>query len=239
MANPSRMVPIPGSERKAKKGATVVGVADPSHRITVTVYVRRNPKAPPPPPLEQEAMKLPRERKYLSHAEAAKVFGAAQEDLDKVAAFARANNLTVLESNAGRRSVSLSGTVADMNKAFGVELKHYETPTENYRGREGPVHVPSELDGIIELVVGLDNRRLGRSLLRHGPPRVQHLGLALPPAGFLPTQLAGLYNFPKKLDGTGQCIGIFAFNDFGGGIQSQCVKDVLRASAPGNHARHH
>jgi hypothetical protein len=82
------MVQLPGSDRKRKNGARVVGPAD---RIAITVYVRRNLNAPPPPSLESDALKLPRHREYLTHVEAYKIFGAALEDLDKVAAFARAS----------------------------------------------------------------------------------------------------------------------------------------------------
>jgi kumamolisin len=232
------MVQLPGTDRKPKKGARVVGPADPTHRITITVYVRRNPSAPPPPSLESDALKLPRQRKYLTHAEADKVFGAAQADLDKVAAFGRANGLTVLEADAARRSVSLSGTVADVSKAFGIELKQYETPTENYRGREGFIQVPADLQGVVEAVVGLDNRRLGRSLLRHAPARAAAAAHTLqpPPDGFLPPRLAELYNFPPDLDGTGQCIGIFTFNDVTGGYRVSALQtyfqQVLHLPAP-------
>src|SRR5713226_1021112 len=42
--------------------------------------------------------------------------------------------------------------------AFGVKLSRCEHQSETYRARTGPISIPSDLDGIIEGVFGLDNR---------------------------------------------------------------------------------
>jgi hypothetical protein len=44
-------------------------------------------------------------------------------DLDKVKAFATSEGLTVVDSSVARRTVHLVGTVAVVEKAFGVALK--------------------------------------------------------------------------------------------------------------------
>jgi hypothetical protein len=152
------------------------------------------------------------QRKFLTREEFAAQHGAAQADLDKVAAFAQAHGLTVAESSAARRTVVLSGTVAQMEAAFGVSLGHYETPTESYRGREGFVHVPEEIAEIVESVLGLDNRPIARH-------HVACSGVLAPGAGppgaspLTPVQVAGLYNFPNK-SAAGVTIGII---ELGGG----------------------
>jgi hypothetical protein len=43
------MVAVPRTDRRVAKNAKVVGVADPDHRIRVTIYLRRSPKAKTPP----------------------------------------------------------------------------------------------------------------------------------------------------------------------------------------------
>ena len=74
-------------------------------------------------------------------------------------------------------------TVAAMNEAFGVQLKEYQHPNGNYRGRIGPVQIPAELQDVIEGVFGLDNRpqakphfrrRQGRAGARAQPLGVVH-----------------------------------------------------------------
>jgi kumamolisin len=45
-----------------------------------------------------------------------------------------------------------------MNVAFAVTLHNYESPLGTYHGYEGPIHLPANLDGVVEAVLGLDNR---------------------------------------------------------------------------------
>jgi kumamolisin len=84
----------------------------------------------------------------------------------------------------------LSGTVARFNTAFAVDLHQFEFHGGSYRGRTGPITVPGELDGIVEAVLGLDNRPQVRP---HFRARITKRGF---PAGFTPTTLASLYDFP-------------------------------------------
>ncbi len=77
--------------------------------------------------------------------------------------FAAAHGLAVVEAQAARRTVVLSGTVAAFDDAFGVALQRFEHPAGSYRGRTGPVHLPDVLTDAVEAVLGLDNRPVARS----------------------------------------------------------------------------
>ena len=72
--------------------------------------------------MADQARLAPAARSYRSAEQAASVYGAAPADLDAVAAFAAAHGLEVIERSAARRSVRITGTVAAMNEAFGIEL---------------------------------------------------------------------------------------------------------------------
>jgi kumamolisin len=222
--NHQNMLAIPKSERRAAAHATVVGDADPDHRIRATVYLRRSPKAKVAPKLKLLETELPKNRKYLTEDEVKATFGADAEDIAKVEAFAKSRGLVVLEAHPARRSILLSGTVAQFNTAFGIQLKQYETPTGHYRGREGSLHVPEELSGIVEAVFGLDNRRFGRVHLRRPKAARAITGDGLPDNTYFPPELAQIYNFPAASDGSGQCIGIFVFNDQGGGYRIEALQ---------------
>jgi kumamolisin len=119
---PGDLVPVPGSEREPLPGARVVGPARSDEQIQVTVLVRR--REPPDPRAAAAATEAvpPRARRYLTRAELAATRGASPDDLARIEAFARANGLDVVEVNAARRSVVLAGTVAQMSRAFGVQL---------------------------------------------------------------------------------------------------------------------
>ncbi len=144
----------------------------------------------------------------MSREELAERYGAEQADLDRVAAFAQTHGLSVVESSKARRTVRVQGTVEQMSRAFAVDLGYYESDGERYRGREGPVHVPSELQGIVEGVFGLDNRRMAHPMFvlagaaaRAGDPSIGPL---------TPPQVATLYDFPAG-SAAGQTIGVLEF----------------------------
>jgi kumamolisin len=145
----------------------------------------------------------------LTHEQYEESYGANAKDLALVRKFAQENKLSVVRESAPRRSVILSGTVADFNRAFGVSLKIYAYPAGTYRGRTGPVQIPAKLAGVVEGVFGLDNRPVAK---RHGS-RSHAAANASPLTG---VEVAKLYNFPAGFDGSGQTIGII---ELGGGYR--------------------
>ena len=204
-------VSLSGSQRDPLRGAKLEGDADPGKVITVSMYVRRNPDAGALPPINKYALGLPGRRRQFTERQIQVYHGASQQDIDAVGQFGREYNLEVVEASLPKRSVRLKGAIGDFNRAFDVNLQQWSHQTGDYRGRTGHIHIPIELHGVIRGVFGLDNRRLGRSYRKTASDSVFfHATPRLHP--FLPTQLAGLYNFPVQADGTGQCIGILAFN---------------------------
>src|SRR5580658_5102050 len=154
---PQAYRPLERSEHPHSEKSTPAGPADANEPVTATLIVRRRPGAQPLG--IEDFTKTPRsERKHLSREEFAATHGAAPEELESVAAFARAQGLEVLETHQARRSVVVRGTAAQVNKAFAVELRHYDLPHRRYRGFEGAVHLPASISDMVETVVGLDNR---------------------------------------------------------------------------------
>ncbi len=211
------LVPLAGSNREPLDGARAAGAIDPDERLTVTVYVRPNPRRSARTDLETQNALLPRDRSYLSPDEVQTEFGADPADLEAVAAFARAHDLTVVDQNPATRSLRLEGSADTLSRVFGVQLHRWEHPNGAYRGRTGDVHVPSSLKDIIQAVLGFDNRRVGRPFLWWARPPVQDslsksTSTALPPNTYYPPQVGDLYGFPSQYDGTGQTVAIFVFN---------------------------
>ena len=224
MSAGQKQVRLEGSTRNRLPNAEVVGEV-PSVEFRVTVTVRRRNELPS---IEAQSKQKPRERTYMTHAEHAARHGADPADITKVEAFARENGLRVTNSNVSQRTVTLSGIAAAYSKAFGVELKMYKAGDVTYRGREGDILIPENLQGIITSVTGLDNRPFAKPHYRvrcgttraagAAPTAGSSSAAASVPTGFTPLQLAALYNFPKNLDGTGQTIAIL---ELGGGFHSQ------------------
>jgi kumamolisin len=215
--------PLKGSERRPLPDSRALGPADPAERLEVTVVVRPTDRQG----LQDRLHRLANGERAarLSRAEFARRHGASRADLDAVRDFAEAHGLAVVEEHAGRRALVLAGTVAQFNDAFGVELEHYSHPGGTYRGRTGPVHVPVELNGIIEAVLGLDNRPQARPHFRmkavgvrsKSGARARSRPARAGATSFTPVQLAALYDFPRG-DGQGECIALI---ELGGGYRPQ------------------
>ena len=211
-------VSLKGSERAALPGAHISRPIDPNERIRITVMVRRNPSSKELTAMAKEigAQKI-KDRKYLSREEFAASHGADPEDLRKIEDFAQEHGLDVVEVNAAQRRIVLEGTAAALSVAFGVYLAHYEHPKGTYRGRTGLLQLPEDIAPIVEGVFGLDNRPQARPhsrILREKGGTIKPLAEG---STYTPPQIAQLYNFPKGLDGTGECIAIV---EFGGGYKT-------------------
>jgi kumamolisin len=193
-----RRVPLPGSERAPRAGARVAGPVDPGERVEVTVLVR--PREPLPEPTG--GAPLTREELAARH-------GADPADIERVERFAAEQGLEVLERSPARRSVALAGSAEQVQRAFGVELARWQDGAGAYRGRTGPVRVPADLAGVVEAVLGLDDRAQARAQFRIAPRAAR---------SFTPTELARLYDFPAGADGSGQAIAII---ELGGGFRTE------------------
>jgi kumamolisin len=133
-----------------------VGPVNPQEKIEVSVLVRARRGAKDAGDAFTDTPLA--ERHYLSREQEAAADGADPRDLAKVGAFARAHGLAVVDSSADRRTATLSGTAAQLERAFGVRLQHYEDEGGTHRAPTGAISVPAKLAGVVEGVFGLDNR---------------------------------------------------------------------------------
>jgi kumamolisin len=216
---------INGSDRAPLHGARVVGPVPADERFEVTVRVRRKASLASLAASGLHADQAPQNRNYLTREQYATNYGADPADIAKVEAFAKAHGLVVVESSPARRSVFLSGTAASFAKAFGTTIDQYEHDGGTYRGRTGVLTIPAELQPIVEGVFGIDNRPVAKphfqiSRTPNGGIRPHAAG-----ASFNPPELAKLYNFPRGVDGSGQCIAIL---ELGGGYRAADIKAYFK-----------
>jgi kumamolisin len=164
--------PVPGSEKSAPPKASVVGKVDPDQRIEISVLLR--PRTDTRGAMESRNFTSPElsSRQYASREEIAAERGASPDDIAKVEAFAHDHNLTMVQTSIPRRTIKLSGRVADLEAAFQPNLKQMKVAGKVIRGRTGAISVPSDLSTIIVAVLGFDNRPQVQPHLvyRDGPP---------------------------------------------------------------------
>jgi len=212
-----------GSHREPVEGSTRLGPCDPGQMLQVVVTLRRRDEHA----LEQTVQKIARgeTQEPLTREAFATRFGAADDDLAKVEAFAKEYGLRVAKRDAAAAAVTLEGTVECFQQAFGVELAHYEHPElGGFRGRTGSVSIPQDLSGVVTAVLGLDDRPQARPHFRMSVPPIGPRRAAPHTAGFTPLQLAQIYDFPSGSDGSGQCIGLI---ELGGGYQESDLEQYF------------
>lgn len=205
-----KKVALKGSERKPFTSSSPEAAAaftehttstqKPGDPITVSVLVRR--KAAIDPSTFQKGRRL-------SHEEFDDRHGADPAAVEAVHAFAQEHGLTAETApDAGRRTIYLTGTESQMEEAFGVKLQHQTFHGLNFRTRSGPVYLPEGLSGLVEAVLGLDNRPQAKPHFRKKKSTN---------VSYTPVQVAELYGFPSSGGAAGQTIGII---ELGGGFRT-------------------
>jgi kumamolisin len=222
---------LPGSQKAPLVQAAGENPAPAGTKITVSVIVRRKQAL-------KAANRLGKER--LTHAQYRQEHGADPAAVKLVRAFAKEFGLTVAPDTPGpeRRTIKLTGTVAAMQKAFGVNLMHKTLEGITYRVREGSIEIPTELAGAVEAVLGLDNRPQAKPHFRIFGEQGEGVAGAIGEAGFAkphasaastsftPPQLAQLYQFPPSATAAGQTIAII---ELGGGYRTTDLSTYFKS----------
>src|SRR6266699_3278870 len=105
-------VTVPGSRRVVLPGAKAMGPANAHAVLDILVKLRRK-KEIPDLPVRPERM--------LSRDELNAAHGASEEDIRKTVQTFQDLGLRVVKTDAGTRSVELSGSVAQMENVFAVK----------------------------------------------------------------------------------------------------------------------
>ena len=208
-AEQSRVL-LPGSEKAAAPNAVRLKATPAKSKVTVSVIVKR-----------REPLKINRRGGRMSGpvrvspAEYKKHHAADPAAIKQVRAFARQFNLKVEDdpTSTARRTLQLTGTASDMQKAFGVVLEQKTIDGTEYRLREGGIYLPTSLTSVVEAVLGLDNRPQAQPHFRVRKPKPQP---SAEPGSYTPPEVANAYQFPANASGAGQTIGII---ELGGGYR--------------------
>ncbi len=190
--------------------------------------------------------------KYLTPTQFAAQFGPTQAEYNTLIAYLQSKGLTVAQTFPSRTYVSLTGTSAQVNAAFGVAIKQFRAPDGRvFHAPDTEVKVPISVSNYIAAVTGLDNATpptpllhlsrpvpaLSRSLKMSSPaysitdsvtPDVQDPGEqgTGPGGGFAPSDLRTAYGLNgTTLQGSGQTIAMVEY-----GTKFN-IKDILKYEA--------
>src|ERR1051326_8255253 len=157
-------------------------------------------------------------QKYLSSEEFTERFGPTEEDYQKVAAFAKANGLTITATHPNRVLLDVSGSVPAIEKAFKITLRVYKHPTEprNFHAPDVEPSVPNDLP-VLD-ISGLDDFMPPRPMnLRKKNDDEQTVSFATgsgPGGDFIGYDFRAAYAPGVLLTGVGQAVGLFEFGPY-------------------------
>ncbi len=157
-------------------------------------------------------------RHYLTPSEFTERFGPTIQEYQALKDFVNANGLTVTDETSNRMLLDVSGTAADIGKAFGVTFHVYQHPTENrkfFAVNTEPT-VPSSL-AVLD-ISGLNNFVLPRPSYKVKPANQSANatpGLGSGPSGtYSGKDFRAAYAPGVTLTGAGQVIGLLQFDGY-------------------------
>lgn len=138
-----------------------------------------------------------------SASDLARRYDPGDDRFEAIRRFASRYALTVVETSRARHDVVLEGTIADLGRAFGVNLHHASVRGRVVRAHAESIRLPHDLASIVDGVLGLDTVPLHVPFVRPGPPERR----------LSPRELTRHYAFPPG-NARGQRIALL---QFGGG----------------------
>ncbi|MBV9762034.1 MAG: hypothetical protein JO340_15835 [Acidobacteriaceae bacterium] len=149
---------------------------------------------------------------FLSVEEFTDRFGPTQDDYAEVIRFAERNGLTVTGTFPNRMVVNVTGSVRNIERAFGVVMGVYQHPTEQRTfystDREPIANSPVPLWH----VTGLDNFSIPHPISLHRESEVKSQTTGSGPNGyFLGSDMRAAYYGGTSLSGSGQSVGLLEF----------------------------
>ena len=195
-----------------------VGVLPPTQRMSVAIMLPLRNQSELTSLLDRiYDSSAPEYRRFLSVAEFTEQFGPTPQDYQAVVDFAKANGLTVTFTPANRMLVDVSGTVAQIEKAFHVAMTVYHHPTEN-RTFYSPDREPSiELNVPVTHIAGLNNFSIPRPIVTKASMNqgVSSNTTGSGPGGsFLGSDMRAAYYGGGALTGAGQAVGLLEFGGY-------------------------
>jgi uncharacterized protein (TIGR03437 family) len=110
--------------------------------------------------VQQQDPGSPNFHKWLTPEEYGARFGATQSEIDAIASWLGGSNLKVDSVARGRNTISFSGNVRQVERAFATEIHNYSVNGEMHFANSTDPSVPAALAGRIQTIHGLTDFRM-------------------------------------------------------------------------------
>jgi uncharacterized protein (TIGR03437 family) len=156
---------------------------------------------------DQQDPSSPQYHQWLTPEQYAGQFGAAQADIDQIAAWLQSQGLTLVRVARGRDSITVSGTADQVQGAFQTQIHQYNVNGKQHYANATDPSVPAALAPLVAGIRGLHDF--------HPKPRIRAASPNLLNGSFHaigPDDFAAIYNvaplYQAGMDGTGQKIAV-------------------------------
>ena len=157
--------------------------------------------------------KSPLYQHYLTVAQYAAEYGASDAQVAQVTSYLKSEGLSVGQVTANHLTVSVSGSAADVEKAFDVSLGTYTASGHSFYANASAATLPASIASVVSGVAGLNDQALHTSYLEQSKAVVSHAGTTITPTvareGYnLTTDISDGYN------GSGKTIALAEFSSY-------------------------
>src|SRR5579884_3526263 len=133
----------------------------------------------------------PQYRQYLTPDQFNQLFAPTTGDVQQVVSFLQGQGLTVTNVAPNNMLIDASGTVAQVQQAFGTQINNYRVGSHTFYANASPPSLPASISALVTSVGGLDNSVQYRPLYRRALQA--KLLSAASTSGLTPQDLLGAY----------------------------------------------
>jgi kumamolisin len=210
--NADARVAVPHNMNPAVAASTRTGAMPANDRMSLAVSLKLHDEAGLQQFLGQVAdSKSPQYHHYLTPAQFSAEYGPTTQDVTTVTDFLRSAGLHVTKESANRQVVDVSGSVAQVNKAFGTTIGTYQQGSRRFYANESSPTLPTAVANVVKGISGLDNRSVRHSSAVPKPNAHPKAGAV---DGFTPDQLRTAYDTSSLGDGSGQTVALWEFDGY-------------------------
>ena len=155
----------------------------------------------------------PSYRRWLSPEEFAERFGVADADIARVQFWLEKRGFTLDGASRSKNRLMFSGTVEQVEAAFGTEMKYYEVHGRTHFSASQDISVPTALSSLVLAVTNLSSFRPTPHIRSNGPGPTSNFTSSQTQSHFLtPKDLATIYEvtaaYNSGYNGAGQSIAV-------------------------------
>ncbi len=154
-------VTIPNSVPRYVATAQNLGAENPARMINITVNLALHNRALRDALLQQlYDRNSPLYQKWLTPQQYADRFGPTTQEAARVQEFLKSQGLAVTAVDKFNYTVSAQGTIADIQKAFGVQINRFLVNGETRYANANNPSIPAQLAGVVGSISGLHEARM-------------------------------------------------------------------------------